>query len=113
MTAGYDPGVVWLVILAAGVGTFALRLSFIALLGGREPPPTLAGALRFVPAAVLAALVVPAVVTLGLDPEPALVYDPAKVVAAAVAAVVAWRTESILATIAVGMVTLWALSAVL
>jgi len=112
VTAGYDPGVVWLVILAAGLGTFALRLSFLALLGGREPPPALAGALRFVPAAVLSALVVPAVVSLGLDPAPAVVYDPRKVVAAAVAAVVAWRTGSVLATIAVGMGTLWALTLV-
>ena len=49
----------WLTILGVGVVTFALRLSFIALLGRVEVPPFLERALRFVPAAVLTAVVVP------------------------------------------------------
>ncbi len=114
MTATYPPGTVWLVVVAAGVGTFLLRLSFIALVGRVESvPPAVEGALRFVPAAVLAALVVPAVVALSAGPTLGLTYDPAKVVAASVATVVAWRTEDVLATIVVGMVTLWAVQAVL
>jgi branched-subunit amino acid transport protein len=36
-----------------------LRLSFIALLGRVETPPFLGRALRFVPAAVLTAVVIP------------------------------------------------------
>lgn len=108
MTTDLAPATIWLIIVVAAVGTFALRLSFIALLGRVESvPPAVEGVLRFVPAAVLAALVVPAVVALSVEPAPRLTYEPAKVVAAAVAAVVAWRTESVLATIAVGMVTLW------
>jgi len=102
----------WPVVLAIGVGTFLIRFSFLFLferLG--DVPDRLERALRFVPAAVLSALVVPAVVALSLDPA-GLAFEPAKVVAAAVAAVVAWRTESVLATIAVGMATLWTLQAV-
>src|SRR5919112_65684 len=49
----------WLAIVGAGAITFALRLSFIALLGQIEIPLVLARALRFVPAAVLTAVVIP------------------------------------------------------
>ena len=49
----------WLAILGAGAVTFALRLSLIALLGRVEVPPFLERALGYVPAAVLAAVVIP------------------------------------------------------
>ncbi|WP_267644168.1 AzlD domain-containing protein [Haloarchaeobius amylolyticus] len=114
---GYDSAAVWAVIVVAGVGTFAIRFSFILLLGRiQDVPDRVESVLRLVPAAVLAALVVPSIVALetvgpagsGLGTGGfALAYDPAKVVAGAVAAAVAWRTEDVLATIAVGMVTLW------
>lgn len=108
MTTGHGPGAIWLIIVAVGVGTYALRLSFILLLGRLdEVPPRVAGVLRFVPAAVLAALVVPAVVSLSIEPAPALQFDSAKLVAGSVAALVAWRTENVLATIGVGMIVLW------
>jgi branched-subunit amino acid transport protein len=107
-----DP-TIWLVIVAAGGGTLALRLSFILLFGRIDTvPPRVVGVLRFVPAAVLAALVAPAIVALSTavgDPV-GLAFDPAKVVAGAVAAVVAWRTESVLYTIGVGMGVLWTLT---
>ncbi|WP_435318016.1 AzlD domain-containing protein [Haloarchaeobius sp. TZWSO28] len=105
----YDSATVWAVILVAGLGTFAIRLSFIMLLGRiQDVPDRVESVLRLVPAAVLAALVVPAIVSLEASAGGfGLAYDPAKVVAATVAAGVAWRTEDVLATIAVGMVTLW------
>jgi branched-subunit amino acid transport protein len=105
MTAGPPPGrLVWLAIVVGGVGTFLLRASFLFLferVGG--VPPRLERALRYVPAAVLAALVVPAFVA----PEgaPALLGND-RLLAGALAALVAWRTESVLATIVVGMVAL-------
>jgi branched-subunit amino acid transport protein len=101
---------VWLAIVAAGVGTFLLRASFLFLferVGG--VPPRLERALRYVPAAVLAALVVPAVVA--ADGSPTVLGND-RLIAGAVAALVAWRTESVLATIVVGMVALVALGAV-
>jgi branched-subunit amino acid transport protein len=99
--------VVWAAILVVGLGTYALRASFLFLferLGG--VPPRLETALGFVPAAVLSALVVPAV----LAPEGSLsVLGNDRLIAGAVAALVAWYTESILATIVVGMVAVVAL----
>ena len=93
--------VLWAVILAIGAGTFALRFSFIGLserLG--DLPPTAERALEFVPAAVLAALVLPALVVVDGS---ATIAGNDRLLAGAIAAVVAWRTEDILATIVVGV----------
>lgn len=108
MTTEYGPRTLWVIFVAAGVGTYALRLSFVALLGRvEEVPPRVVGVLRFVPAAVLAALAASAVVSLTVEPTIGVDADRAEVVAAGLAALVAWRTESVLATIGVGMVALW------
>ncbi|MFD1645026.1 AzlD domain-containing protein [Haloarchaeobius litoreus] len=102
----YDATTLWGIVAAVGVITLALRLSFILLFGRVDDIPNrVERTLELVPAAVLAALVVPAVVA--LDTSLALQAEPAKVVAAVVAAAVAWRTENVLATIAVGMGALW------
>lgn len=100
---------IWLVILAASIGTFAIRLSFIAMFGRLESiPPWLERTLKFVPAAVLTALVAPRLVY--LDGALALGPGNERLLAGTVAAVVAWRTESMLWTIVVGMVALWTLA---
>lgn len=95
----------WLVIAVSGVVTFALRLSFIAFLGRAEIGPLPARALGLLPAAALAALVAPAVfyqdgaldVSLGNE----------QLLAAAVAALVAWRTKNTLLTVACGLLALY------
>lgn len=97
----------WTVIVAVGALTYLSRLSFIALFARREMPPLVARALRFVPAAMLTAIVVPAVVLTGGAADPALAHE--KLVAALVAALVAWRTHSPAATMVAGMVALWLL----
>jgi branched-subunit amino acid transport protein len=108
MTAApLSDALLWVVILAASVGTFAIRLSFIALFGRFDVPPRLEQALGFVPAAVLTALVAPRLVY--LDGALALGPGNERLLAGALAAVVAWRTESMLWTIVVGMVALWTL----
>lgn len=96
---------IWLIILAASVLTFAIRISFIVLQGDREFPAVIKGALRFVPASVLAAIVWPAVVA----PHKEMFLSPAnlQIYAAVVAAAVAWKTKNILATLAAGMGLLW------
>lgn len=99
---------IWLLVVALAVGCFALRLSFIQLygwLGGF--PPAFERALAYLPPAILAAitlsqLYVPAESLIGAVANP-------RVIAAALAAVVAWRTGSMLATIGVGMGALWVL----
>jgi branched-subunit amino acid transport protein len=63
--------------------------------------------LRYVPAAVLAALVVPAVVS--LEPTVVRTLTADRLLAGAVAAGVAWYTEDVTSTIVVGLVALWVL----
>ncbi|MFC7177087.1 AzlD domain-containing protein [Halosegnis marinus] len=114
--------VVWAAVALGGVATFAVRASFVFLYERLDIPELAERALGYVPAAVLAALVVPAVLTLdgvpvaeaGLPPAEALrtLLGSDRVLAAGVAAVVAYYTEDVLATIVVGMGVLLALGAV-
>ena len=99
----------WIVIVVVGALNYLSRLSFIAFFASREMPPLLARALKFVPAAMLTALVIPMVLTpsimgtlQGVNP---------RIPAAIVAAVVAYFTRSSLATLVVGMIALWLLQA--
>jgi branched-subunit amino acid transport protein len=100
----------WFTILGAGVVTFALRLSFIALLGSVEVPPFLERALRFVPAAVLTAVVVPLLLYESGAPEISLGNE--RLLAGLVAVLICWRTRSVPLTLVGGMATLWTLQAV-
>ena len=95
-------------IVVVGAINFASRLSFIALFARREMPPLLARALRHVPAAMLTAIVVPAIV---FAAPGVLAFGAGNVtlLAALVAGVVAWRWRNTLLTIAVGMAALWLL----
>ena len=105
MATSYADPVVWGTIVVIGVLTFGIRLSFIALFGYLdEIPGRLQRALRYVPAAVLAALVFPALVTFG--PDGGLAAD--RLAAGLLAGAVAWRTENVFATMGVGMGALWA-----
>lgn len=107
----YTDAVVWAVILAMGVGTFALRFSFLGLTGYvEEVPPRLEQALGFVPAAVIAAIVFPSLV---LVDGAVTIAGNERLLAGAVAAAVAWRTEDILATIVAGVGLLLLIQAVL
>lgn len=105
----YGPVLLWTALIAAAVGTYLLRISFVVALGRVDDVPQVVKlALRYVPAAVLAALVLPGLVA----PEGALSLsvDNHRLVAGAVAAVVGWRTESMLWTLLVGMGALWTLT---
>lgn len=107
----YSGTVLWAIILAMGVGTFALRFSVLGLSGHVEGvPPRVERALQFVPAAVIAALVVPSLVVVD---GAASIAGNDRLLAGAIAAPVAWRTEDILATIVVGVGALVALQTVL
>jgi branched-subunit amino acid transport protein len=100
----------WLTIAVAGAVTFALRLSFIALLGRMEIPPFLGRALRFVPAAVLTAVVIPLLFYENGALEVSLGNE--RLLAGVVAALIAWRTRNVLFTLGGGMATLWTLQAI-
>lgn len=100
----------WMIIIAMGAVTYALRLSMILLFDSVAMPELIRRSLRFVPAAVLSALVVPAL--LAPDPVRHTSIDQPRLIAGVLAAVVAWRTKNVFVTIAVGMALLWILQSV-
>ena len=101
----------WLVVLGAAVGSYALRVSFVTLFGRMdEVPPRVKRTLAFVPPAVLAALVAPELLL--RDGSFAVSLGNDRLLAGLLAAAVAWRTEDMLATVAAGMAALYALSLV-
>lgn len=100
---------VWLIMIALAVGTFLIRISFIILFSNRGVHPLIARALRFVPASVLSALIVPQILTRNNSLRTSLANP--QLAAGIVAAVVAWRTKNVLFTILSGMVVLWVLQA--
>jgi branched-subunit amino acid transport protein len=102
---------IWLLILVIGLGTYALRLSFIQLLGSMELPRPVIRLLRYVPPAVLSALILPAL----LIPRGALDLSAAnpRIAAGLLAAVVAVASRNTLATIGAGLAALWVYQALL
>lgn len=95
----------WGMFLAVGIGTFIMRLSFVELYGRWRIPTLLSRALVYVPASVLASLVLPAVVYPG--GEARLVLENPQIPAAIIAAWVAWKTRSTVLTLVAGMAALW------
>lgn len=94
------------VILIAGMVavTFLVRYPVLALLGKVTLPDPLLRALRYVPPAVLTAIIVPEV----LLPDGQLkLTNNGYLVAGVVAVLVSWRTKSLLLTIVIGMAALW------
>ena len=95
----------WIVIVSVGLLNYLSRLSFIAFFANRSMPPLLARALKFVPAAMLTALIVPMVIA-----APSLaggVQIDARLPAAVIAVVVAYRVRGTIATLVTGMTALW------
>lgn len=94
----------WLVILALGLGTFAIRFSFLGLVGDRALPGWALRLLRYVPVAVLPALIAPLTVfpaATGGTP------DPARLLAAGVALGVGAWSRNMLASVGAGMGALY------
>lgn len=98
---------VWLLIVGASVVTFLLRWSFLALGERHRLPDWLMRSLRFVPAAVLAALVAPGL----LIPHGELSWSwpNEKLLAGGVALVVASRRRGVLWTLVSGFAAFWLL----
>lgn len=95
---------IWLVFLLGGLLTFGMRFSFIYLFGKYEIPETLRRALRFVPPAVLSAIVVPELLIQSNHLDLSLTNF--RLLAGIVAVLVAWKTRNTLLTILAGMVAL-------
>ncbi|WP_374514006.1 AzlD domain-containing protein [Niveibacterium sp.] len=94
-----------LTLLACGLVTFLTRFSFIA--GGRRLAlsPRLQALLRYVPPAVLAALIAPEIFV--RDGAVALSLLSPRPIAALLAALVALYTRSVSLTIGAGLLALW------
>jgi branched-subunit amino acid transport protein len=101
----------WLVMLIAGLLTFATRLSFIFLLDRIRVPDWFRRGLRFVPVAVLSAIILPELTSPNGDLF--LSWRNPQLLAGMVAILVAWRTKNIILTIAAGMAALLILQLVL
>ena len=102
-----EPWFLWCIFLVIGVGTFLLRFSFIWLFGRGKVRPEVQQVLRFVPAAVMAALAVPSIV---FSSHGGFSWTNPRMLAGIVAAVVASRSRNVLLTITSGMVTFWLIS---
>lgn len=99
----------WLTLGLSGLVTFAIRFFFIALAGRRATPGWVMAMLRFVPLAVLSAIIAPELAVRG--GVLAISLSNPRLIAGVIAAGVAWRSRSAFLTIGVGMLTLWALTA--
>ena len=95
---------VWLIFLLGGLLTFGMRYSFIYLLGKFEIPETLRRALRFVPPAVLSAIVLPELLIRSGQMDFSLTNF--RLLAGGIAVLVAWKTKNTLMTILAGMASL-------
>ncbi len=94
----------WLLILGLALSSFVPRASFITLFARWPVPEPLQRALRYVPAAVFSAILVPELVLragtlhIGLD-------NP-RLLAGILGGIIAWRTRNTLLTIVAGMLAL-------
>lgn len=92
----------FILILGMALVTFAVRYPVLVLVGKIPLPDRVFKALRYVPPVVLAAIIAPAVLmpdgqTLELTPSNSYL------VAAVIAALIAWRTKNLMLTIVIGM----------
>jgi branched-subunit amino acid transport protein len=99
--------ITWMTIFAAGLLTYATRLSPIVLYGRFEMPDQVERALRFVPVAVLTAIFLPELVY--IQNELMLSLRNPRLLAGLLAIMVAWRTKNVMYTIVIGMLALWVL----
>lgn len=100
-------GELWMVVGMALV-TFSVRYPILALISRITLPNVLLSALKFIPPAVLAAIIAPAI--LAPDGGPIrFTGDNAYLLGGVVAGVIAWRTRNLMATIVLGMLVfqLW------
>ena len=93
---------IWLVMVLGGILTFGMRFSLIYLFGRFQIPDTLRKALRYVPPAVLSALIFPELFL--RDGKLNLSFENDRLLAGAIAVLVAgWVGNNTLVTILVGM----------
>ena len=97
-------GLLWVTIIIIGLLTLGFRLSFMVFMGKMRVSPMAQQALRFVPVAVLSALITPALFFPSGSLDVSL--SNIRLIAGILAILVAWRTKNVLLTIFTGMACL-------
>ncbi len=97
--------VLWLPLIAVGLLTFATRASFIFLIERWQPPALFQRGLRFVPLAVLSAIILPEVLL--RNGQLTWLPEPSRLLGGLTAGLVAWRTKNVFLTILVGMLVFY------
>lgn len=93
----------FLLIAGMALATMATRIPVLWWLSLHPLSPAIARALKYVPLAVLSAIVTP--VVLLSDGKLNIAANNASLVASLVAILVSWRTSNLLLTIVIGMAT--------
>jgi branched-subunit amino acid transport protein len=99
---------IWLLMIATGLFTFATRFTMFSGLGRASLPSWLVDALNYVPIAVLTAIIVPTVLIDPASSTVAIVDNPRLYAALAAIAVALW-TRQVVLTIVAGLGMLWLL----
>lgn len=96
---------VWVYIISLIILAFVIRASFLVFANRFSLPTSLDRFLRYVPAAVLAALVTPGLFKHSgkLDYS----FSNPQIYAGIIAILIAWKTRNVLITLIAGMLALW------
>lgn len=94
-----------LTLAAIAIGTFLLRFSFVYLYSRLHLPKWLVRAMPYVPAAVLSALIFPALLI--QDQQVFVSVQNQRLIAGIIAMLVSWYTKNLFATIFIGLGVFW------
>lgn len=94
----------WLILFVSGLLTYGIRLTFILLWGKIRVPELIRISLRYVPPAVLSAIVIPELFIREGQIDVSL--GNGRMIAGIVAILIAWKFHNSLLTIIAGMVVL-------
>ena len=97
-------GLLWVTIIIVGLLTLGIRLSFIVFMDQMQVSSIVQQALRFVPVAVLSAIIAPALFLSSGSLN--ISFSNIRLIAGILAILVAWRTKNVLLTIFIGMACL-------
>ena len=95
---------IWYPIIIVGILTYFSRFSFIAFSQKLHIHPQIYRTLKYIPIAVLAAIIVPEIIKSSNIQN--IVFEP-RFLAGVIAITVAWRTKNVILTITVGMAILY------
>lgn len=107
---GWSSTEIWILIVAIGLGTFAIRFSFLGLLGGRTLPPGVLRHLRYTAVTVIPAMMAPVLIW---PSDTGGATDPARLLAAAVTVAVGFVTRNLFAGLGAGALTFFAAAQVI